>query len=235
MSKQEKDKENINSSKDYSNDVNIQQSIQNKNLFLGHKTNRYKIINFPSQENSHSKSTDYKTPKSSNKTEIYSKMENINKNEINIKDNFDLNDQIELELNKKYLNQNIILMTDYMKSLEEFDPFKRNVLLDWVMGICCSTHFKRETFHMTVSLIDICFIKLKGIPIDKFQLLGTACLLISSKYLEIYIPDLKKFSEFTGDTYSIQEIKDYEKKIIEFIKMENKFCRYFSVVKFNII
>ena len=97
MSKQEKEKENINSSKDYSNDVNIQQSIQNKNLFLGHKTNRYKIINFPSQENSHSKSTDYKTPKSSNKTEIYSKMENINKNEINKKDNFDLNDQIELD------------------------------------------------------------------------------------------------------------------------------------------
>ena len=53
-------------------------------------------------------------------------------------------------------------MTDYMKSLEEFDPFKRNVLLDWVMAICCSTHFKRETFHMTVSLIhNIPSIKIK--------------------------------------------------------------------------
>jgi len=85
-------------------------------------------------------------------------------------------------------------MRDYMKSINEFDPFKRNILLDWVMAICYSTRFKRETFLMTVSLIDICFPKLKKISVDEFQLLGTTCLLISSKYLEISIPCIKKFS-----------------------------------------
>jgi len=109
-------------------------------------------------------------------------------------------------------------MRDYMKSINEFDPFKRNILLDWVMAICYSTRFKRETFLMTVSLIDICFPKLKKISVDEFQLLGTTCLLISSKYLEISIPCIKKFSEFTGETYSVQEIKDYEKKILGLLK-----------------
>ena len=172
-----------------------------------------------------SKSTEHKKLKSKE-----SKIScNICKNDsVEIKDTFDLYEQIGKDLNNKYLNQNIILMTDYMKRISDFSPAKRIILLDWIMEICCYSHFKRETFHMTVSLIDICFSKLENITVNEFQLLGTTCLLLSSKYLEVSIPSVKKYTEFTGDTYSVQEIKDYEKKILGLLKWKLNFVDIFQ-------
>lgn len=224
MSKNIKQNSISNTSETSSKSVNTLLTERNSIILLGNKTNREKEKDTPSinPKKSRSKSTEHKTLKT-NESEISF---NVNKNDINEKKNdsfeiqnsFDLHDQIGNELNNKYLKENIILMIDYMKSINELDPVKRNILLDWVMAICYSTRFKRETFHMTVSLIDICFTKLKKISVDEFQLLGTTCLLISSKYLEISIPSIKKFSEFTGETYSVQEIKDYEKKILGLLK-----------------
>ena len=115
-----------------------------------------------------SKSTEHKKLKSKE-----SKIScNICKNDsVEIKDTFDLYEQIGKDLNNTYLNQNIILMTDYMKRISDFSPAKRIILLDWIMEICCYSHFKRETFHMTVSLIDICFSKLENITVNEFQLI----------------------------------------------------------------
>ena len=224
MSKNIKQNSISNTSETSSKSVNTLLTERNSIILLGNKTNREKEKDTPSiyPKKSRSKSTEHKTLKT-NESEISF---NVNKNDINEKKNdsfeiqktFDLHDQIGNELNNKYLKENIILMIDYMKGINELDPVKRNILLDWVMAICYSTRFKRETFHMTVSLIDICFTKLKKISVDEFQLLGTTCLLISSKYLEISIPSIKKFSEFTGETYSVQEIKDYEKKILGLLK-----------------
>ena len=226
MSKQIKENSNTNPSEISSKSVNNLLTESSSILLLGNKTNREKIKDTPQSnlKKSRSKSTDHKTIKT-NESEISF---NLPKNDINEKKNdpisipkpnsLDLHDQIGNELNNKYLNQHIFLMTDYMKNINELDPVKRTILLDWVMAICYSTRFKRETFHMTVSLIDICFTKLKQISVDEFQLLGTTCLLISSKYLEISIPSLKKFSEFTGETYSVKEIKDYENKILGLLK-----------------
>ena len=229
MSKYIKQNSITNQSEISSKSVNSLPTVGTSNILLGNKTNRGKNKDTPqiNQKKSLSKSTEHKTLKT-NESEISFKVTKIDENEkknnsIEIQDIFDLHDQIGNELNNKYLNQNIILMTDYMKSINELDPVKRTILLDWVMAICCSTRFKRETFHMTVSLIDICFSKLKKISVDEFQLLGTTCLLISSKYLEISIPSLKKFSEFTGETYSVQEIKVYEKKILGLLNWKINF------------
>ena len=86
--------------------------------------------------------------------------------------NFDFHEQICIQLNNNYINQNNILMKDYLETSKLFSPLKRLVLLDWVMAICRYAQFKRETFHMTISLIDICLSKLKEISIDKVQLIG---------------------------------------------------------------
>ena len=224
MSKQIKQNSIINPYKASSKSIN-KLHIETKIIpLLGNKTNRGKENNTPNPipKNYRSKSTEYKTLKSKESEisyNIYKSVANKNKNDsVPIKDNFHLYEQIGKDLNNKYLNQKIILMTDYMKRISEFSPAKRNILLDWIMEICCYSHFKRETFHMTVSLIDICFSKLEKISVDEFQLLGTTCLLLSSKYLEVSIPNVKKYSEFTGYTYSDQEIKDYEKKILGLLK-----------------
>lgn len=183
---------------------------------LGNKIKRKKSKTTPKQEKTPSKSkTNYKTPISPKNLDIFNQAINIKEIKLNVTSY--LCEQIIIELNDKYTNQNTILMKDYMKSLEEFDPFKRNILMDWVMAICASNRFKRETFHMTVSLIDICLTKIKQISINKIQLLATTCLLISSKYLEMFTPSIKQFSYFTAETYSVQEIKYYEIVILNLL------------------
>ena len=191
MSKKENiDKKNNNDlyifQKDESNSLDKIIEINNypkykKSLkLLGNKIKRKRSKTTPKQEKTLSKSkTNYKTPISPKNSDILNQVNNIKEMKLNITSIFC--EEIINELNNEYCNQNNILMKDYMKNLEEFDPFKRNILMDWVMAICASNRFKRETFYMTVSLIDICLTRLNHISLDKVQLLATTCLFISSK------------------------------------------------------
>ena len=156
----------------------------------------------------------------------FSKNNNIN--EIIINNYSEMNEQIEEELNKKYINQVILLMNDYMKNIDNFSPLKRIILLDWIMSICYYLNLTRKTFYMSVSLIDNCFTKLNKISTDKIQLLGTVCLLISCKFMESKIPSLKICSELTAETYSTEEIKEYEVKILTLLDWNLDYINIFQ-------
>lgn len=198
------------------------------NNLLGNKTKRKKAKRTPKKKKSFSKSkTNYKTSISRNTSEKGILKKN-NTKEIKLNDILEFYEQIEKELNKNYINQNKILMADYIKKSQNFNSLKRNILLDWIMGICCISRFKRETFHMTVSLIDICFSKINDIANDKIQIIGASCLIIASKFLEIYIPSLQKFSEFTGEAYTIQEFIEYEKKILKLLDWKLNYINIFQ-------
>ena len=202
----------INSKNDISPSNNISKSHKN---ILGNKTKRERIKQTPKLKESSSKSeTNYKTQISRKYSDsIFYENDNSKLN-----NDFDFHEQICIQFNNNYTKQNIILMEDYMETSKVFSPLKRLVLLDWVMSICGYAQFKRETFHMTISLIDICLSKLKEISIDEVQLIGTSCLLISSKFFEPFIPNLKKYSEFGGEAYTIERIKEYELKLISLLE-----------------
>ena len=156
----------------------------------------------------------------------FSKNNNIK--EIIINNYSEMNEQIEEELNKKYINQVILLMNDYMKNIDNFSPLKRIILLDWIMSICYYLNLTRKTFYMSVSLIDNCFTKLNKISTDKIQLLGTVCLLISCKFMESKIHSLKICSELTAETYSTEEIKEYEVKILTLLDWNLDYINIFQ-------
>ena len=83
-----------------------------------------------------------------------------------------------MELRNKQLNS---LRKDYMKYNREFDNTKRIILLDWIMDVCNSISFKRSTYYLTVVLIDTFMSKVKNTPINKLQLIGVCCLILSAK------------------------------------------------------
>ena len=83
-----------------------------------------------------------------------------------------------MELRNKQLNA---LRKDYMKYNREFDNTKRIILLDWIMDVCNSISFKRSTYYLTVVLIDTFMSKVKNTPINKLQLIGVCCLILSAK------------------------------------------------------
>ena len=217
--------QNINSPNIY---FHSDSSSKSHYYLLGNKTKREKIKKTPKLKISNSKyKTNYKT-RISRKYSDNIINEDANTKQLKLNNDFDFHEEMCIQLNNNYISQNIILMNDYMKSSKVFTPLKRIILVDWVMAVCCFTQFKRETFHMTISIIDICLSKIKSISIDKIQLIGTSCLLISSKFLELFIPDLKKYSEFGAETYSVQEIKENELEILNLLDWKLNYVNIFQ-------
>ena len=146
-----------------------------------------------------------------NKIEQFSNI-NLSKNENHVK-----NYLCEIKENN-FITKNNRKRLDYIKLNPEINECKRIILLDWVMGVCYSNNFKRETFYLTVQLIDSFFCTVKNIKTDEIQLIGDACLLLACKYNEVNVPSIRKFSEFTANSFSCKQILNYESKILKALK-----------------
>lgn len=89
----------------------------------------------------------------------------------------------------------------------------RCTLANWLMETCNDLLLKRETFHMSINLVDR-FLSLSKISKKCFQLLGISALFISSKAEEISVPHISDFAAATGDYCTISQIITMEKKIL---------------------
>jgi G1/S-specific cyclin-E1 len=90
----------------------------------------------------------------------------------------------------------------------------RTTLLNWLMETCNDLLLKRETFHLSVSIIDKYLSSVK-ISRKTFQLLGVSALFIASKIEEIYSPRISDFEAATGDSCSMAAIVEMEKKLLK--------------------
>ena len=83
----------------------------------------------------------------------------------------------------------------------EVNDKMRKVLLDWLVEVHANFKLLPETLFITVNLIDrycaLCQIERKN-----YQLLGVTCMLIASKYEEIYPPYMKDFVYITDQAYT---------------------------------
>lgn len=77
----------------------------------------------------------------------------------------------------------------------------RLLLFDWMMEVCDEYTLKRETYHLTTSLVDL-YLSKKKCPVSKLQLLGATCLLIGSKMEEIVCPRAKDFAFATDSGFT---------------------------------
>lgn len=62
-----------------------------------------------------------------------------------------------------------------------------------------------ETLFLTINLIDR-YLEKQIIPRTKLQLIGVTSMLISSKYEEIYAPEVRDFVYITDKAYTKEEI-----------------------------
>ena len=108
---------------------------------------------------------------------------------------------------------------NYMNNLKNLSIEKRIILLDWLMEISSQLHFKRETYYLAITLIDIYFSILNEDPkLNEIQLIGLACLLISNKIDNISIPSIKIFAQSCEFFYTNQEIIECHNKILKTLK-----------------
>ena len=140
-------------------------------------------------------------------------------NSIKKDESFDLKIYNDEEVDKIYkLEKNLVEKNieiqfrrrDYLEILHELDPKKRRILLDWIMEVCCLFRFKRETYHLTVVLIDLYLSQIKTLSIKNFQLVGVTCLFIAAKNEEIIIPCVQNFAQSTNYAYISKQIFEYE-------------------------
>ncbi|GMR52438.1 hypothetical protein PMAYCL1PPCAC_22633 [Pristionchus mayeri] len=95
----------------------------------------------------------------------------------------------------------------------------RRVLIDWLHELMVEKEIESETLHLTVSLIDrllmMCSVSQRNV-----QLVGTAALMIASKYEQIYPPELDEFVYATDDSYSKSEILRMESKMLNYLRFD---------------
>lgn len=127
-------------------------------------------------------------------------------------------------------------MTDpeYYKSLNRpspktsgvrtIDTRVRTIMIDWLHKVWLKFSLKEEVIYHTVNLVDrFCSQRLlKGKPVQsqEFQLLACAAMWISSKYNEIYAPEMRDFVRVSNNVFTTHQLEMKEKAILRELDFE---------------
>jgi cyclin E len=76
------------------------------------------------------------------------------------------------------------------------------MLVDWMMEVCDDFSLNRQTFHLSIFLVDKYLSQERNFCLDYFQLLGVAALYSASKIEEIYPPNIKSFEQSTDSGFT---------------------------------
>lgn len=94
----------------------------------------------------------------------------------------------------------------------------RSVLLEWILEVCAVYKLQRETYFLTVDLLDRYLSSTKNVSKKNLQLIGVSCLFIASKIEEIYPPKLTELAYVTDGACVESEILVMELKIMKTLK-----------------
>merc|ERR1711968_386932 len=97
------------------------------------------------------------------------------------------------------------LNPNYMSTQPYINERMRTILVDWLVEVHLKFKMVPETLYLTVHIIDR-FLEKKEVRRSRLQLVGVAALLVSSKYEEIYPPELRDLVYITDRAYNKQEI-----------------------------
>jgi cyclin A len=95
--------------------------------------------------------------------------------------------------------------TPYMDSQPEINPHMRAILVDWLVEVAEEYKLASETLYLTINYIDR-YLGLKQVPRCKLQLIGVVCMLIASKFEEVYAPAVDEFAYISDHTYTKEEV-----------------------------
>jgi len=102
---------------------------------------------------------------------------------------------------------------EYMKNQSDINNTMRAILVDWLVDVHIRFKLLPETLFLTVNIIDR-YLEKEQISKDKLQLVGVTAALISSKYEEIYPPEVKDFVYITDNAYTKEDILKMEQKML---------------------
>lgn len=107
----------------------------------------------------------------------------------------------------------------YMKRQPDIDHKMRAILVDWLVEVAEEYKLLPQTLYLTINYIDR-FLSVMSVLRGKLQLVGTACMLIASKFEEIYPPEVSEFVYITDDTYPAKQVLKMESLILKTLNFD---------------
>lgn len=107
----------------------------------------------------------------------------------------------------------------YMQKQPHINEKMRAILVDWLTEVHLKFKLVPETLYLSINLIDR-FLSRREVSRSKLQLLGVTCLLVASKYEEIYPPELRDLVYICDSAYAKEEILDMEESVLKTLKYQ---------------
>jgi len=107
--------------------------------------------------------------------------------------------------------------TQYMVEQADISASMRSILIDWLVEVAEEYKLASETLYLCVNYLDR-FLSRKIVNRSQLQLLGIVCMLIASKFEEIYAPAVDEFVYISDNTYSKEEMFEMEETVLATLK-----------------
>ncbi|XP_052429948.1 cyclin-A2 [Carassius gibelio] len=107
----------------------------------------------------------------------------------------------------------------YMKKQPDITNSMRAILVDWLVEVGEEYKLQNETLYLAVNYIDR-FLSSMSVLRGKLQLVGTAAMLLASKFEEIYPPEVAEFVYITDDTYTKKQVLRMEHLVLNVLSFD---------------
>lgn len=133
------------------------------------------------------------------------------------------------------LEDHYIPRCDYFKIVQqEIKPFMRRLVVTWMFEVCEESMCEEDVFPLAVNLLDR-FLSVSVIRKVQLQLLGTACLFLSSKLKETNALTAERLVTYTDNSITMDELLNWEILILNKLRWDisaivpNDFLEYLFV------
>ncbi|XP_061643501.1 cyclin-A2 [Phyllopteryx taeniolatus] len=107
----------------------------------------------------------------------------------------------------------------YMRKQPDITSSMRAILVDWLVEVGEEYKLQSETLYLAVNYIDR-FLSSMSVLRGKLQLVGTAAMLLASKFEEIYPPEVSEFVYITDDTYTKKQVLRMEQLVLKVLSFD---------------
>ncbi|XP_022265526.1 cyclin-A1 isoform X2 [Canis lupus baileyi] len=107
----------------------------------------------------------------------------------------------------------------YMRKQPDITESMRTILVDWLVEVGEEYKLRAETLYLAVNFLDR-FLSCMSVLRGKLQLVGTAAILLASKYEEIYPPEVDEFVYITDDTYTKRQLLRMEHLLLKVLAFD---------------
>ncbi|PIA65285.1 hypothetical protein AQUCO_00100634v1 [Aquilegia coerulea] len=107
--------------------------------------------------------------------------------------------------------------SNFMETLQrDITESMRAILVDWLVEVSEEYKLASDTLYLSMHLIDR-FLSQNYIERQRLQLLGITCMLIASKYEELFAPHVEEFCFITDNTYTRDEVLKMESQVLNIL------------------